>query len=154
MSRESLRRWRGQAWSAALILSGASIALGILAARYDRFPLDSWLTNRVGRIGAWFEQPAEAACALATPVAIFAGVAGAAFAVARRHGELAALFGSLLIVRPLLSLARLPIERPRVSDPQDLLSFPSGHVMTAALPLGFWLVFGGALVSARTATLI
>ena len=146
------RPWidRRAALAAALLLA-AAVALSLLAAAYDTFPLDERWAAWVRGWGDGFEPVADLLNAYNLAIAVAAWMAALGLALARRRPDLVALVALALSLRLLLLPLKGLVDRPRPEGDFPLLaevsggSFPSGHVLTVAAAAGLWLLLAQLL---------
>jgi membrane-associated phospholipid phosphatase len=149
----SVSRWA----LATIALSVVSVALGLLAANFDTFPLDRSVTAWFYDIGGWYEPLAQLTNRYDVVLAAAAGVAGVGLLLTRSELTAATLFPLAAGGRLLLGAGKAAVERPRpaVFDTRADFgdsSFPSGHVMTAVAMFGLWFLLAPRLVPARFVT--
>ena len=137
------------------MLAALSIVLGLLAARFDTFPGDPWIADRLRSLGGTF---APVAAVFNQGDVVIVGLAlGLAVALAIRRWRFDALVvvAVAAVARVVLIVPRELVDRPRPAG--DVVarvaaggpSFPSGHVMTALLAFGCWYVLAPALLPER-----
>lgn len=136
---------------AAAALALPTVALSLLAATYDTFPLDAAIMARVQALGPDFEPVARLFNEYNGYIAITAVVLGTALMLVRRRPDAALLFLLAAAVRPSLNELKTLVDRPRSSGDFPILdvvydsSFPSGHVMTVVF-LGLWFILAAEML--------
>jgi undecaprenyl-diphosphatase len=149
------RYWYGPRWAtAALILALASTVLGLLAARFDTFPLDESVTEWFNDLGSWYEPIGDFFNEHNDVLTFSAGGLGVVILVVQRYWAEALLFPLAGVLRPLLNIPKAMVDRPRPDDLEVRAtygdsSFPSGHVMTAMVVFGVWFLLAHYLVPPR-----
>ena len=130
--------------AAALLLPSA--VLGVLAHRYDTFPLDVAVMARAQALGSGYQPIAEVFNEYNWLITMAAFALGAGTLLLRRRPDAALLFLLAAGLRPYLNQLKEYVGRPRPSGDFPVLdvvgdsSFPSGHVMTAVTFLGLWFI--------------
>ncbi len=138
-----------------VVLGLASLALGVLAAFYDTFPLDERVSAVARDLGPRFEPIANLANDKNRIIAITVCLLGIVVGALRRQIDVALLFVLSAPARELLEFPKDLVDRPRpvgdfaVLDTFADSSFPSGHVMTATTFFGLWFLLAPALVPPR-----
>ena len=141
--------------SIAAALGTASAALGLLAHRYDTFPLDTAMMMRVTAVGSRYELVAEVFNEYNWLIALAAFTLGVAILLWRRHFDATLIFLLAAGMRPYLTELKAYVDRPRPSGDFPMLdvvhdsSFPSGHVMTAVVYFGLWFVLAAEMLPRR-----
>ncbi len=136
--------------AAALVLP--TLALSLLAGAHETFPLDTAIMARAQALGSGYEPVAELFNEYNGYVAVIAVVLGVALMLARHRPDAGLLFIVVAALRPLLNELKALVDRPRPSGDFPILdavndsSFPSGHVMTAAMFLGLWFILAAELL--------
>ena len=144
-------RWLG----AGVVLAALSVVAGVLAARYETFPGDAWVSGVARGLGGTFEPVAYAFNELDTAIMAIVVSSMVIGLLVRRRPDLALAIGVLMVLRPLLGVAKTLVDRPRPSGDFGVLdvvfdsSFPSGHVMTAVAVWVPVLLFARVLVGRR-----
>ena len=167
MLRSALRRQKGarlqarvdrRYLAAAAVLGALALLLGVLAANFDTFPLDRAVSAAARDLGPRFEPVArvfnEGGIEIAT------GLTLSAFALLVLRADIGGALVVLLAVavRVALTAVKPLVDRPRPSGDFELLdvvtnsSFPSGHVTTATMAVGLWLLLAGELLPRRAVT--
>ena len=146
----SVSRWA----LATIALSVVSVALGLLAANFDTFPLDRSVTAWFYDIGGWYEPLAQLTNRYDVVLAAAIGVAGSGVLLTRGDVATASLFPLAAGGRLLIGAAKDAVDRPRpaVFDTRADFgdsSFPSGHVMTAVAIFGLLFLLAPLLVPMR-----
>ncbi len=137
------------------LLAIPSLALAMLARMHDTFPLDRSVSAAARELGAAYEPVARLFNEGDGMIAVGALAVGGGTLIARRQLHIAWLFLLAASIRPLLNMLKTAIDRPRPSGEFPVLdvvydsSFPSGHVMTAAMVFGLWFVFAPYLLPRR-----
>jgi undecaprenyl-diphosphatase len=137
---------------AAAALALPTVALSLLAAVHETFPLDTAIMPRVQALGSAYEPVAEVFNEYNGYIALAAVVLGAALMLVRRRPDAALLFILAAALRPLLNEFKALVDRPRPTGDFPILdtvndsSFPSGHVMTAAMFLGLWFILAAEVL--------
>ncbi len=138
-----------------VVLGLASLALGVLAAFYDTFPLDERVSALARDLGPRFEPIANLANDRNRIIAITACSLGIVVGALRRQIDVALLFALSALTRRFLEFPKDLVDRPRpvgdfsVLDTFGDSSFPSGHVMTATTFFGLWFLLAPWLVPPR-----
>lgn len=146
----------------ALFLAGAfalpSLFLGLLASSYDTFFFDSALTAIPRELGPSFRPIADIPNEGNGIIALSALFAVVLLLAWRRHYDTLAMVILIAAARPLLEIPKDLVNRPRPSGDFVVLdvvtnsSFPSGHVMSATVFVGLWLVLAPEIVPQRFVT--
>ena len=151
-----LERWIDRrAAGVAVVLGLASLALGVLAAYYDTFPLDERVSAMARDLGPRFEPIADLANDQNKIIAITVCSLGIVVGALRRQIDVALLFVLSAPARTFLEVPKDLVDRPRpvgdfpVLDTFTDSSFPSGHVMTATTFFGLWFLLAPWLVPPR-----
>ena len=137
---------------AAAALAVTSAALGVLAHRYDTFPLDAAVMTRAQALGSGYEPIAEVFNEYNWLIAMAAFALGAGTLLLRRRPDAALVFLLAAGLRPYLNQLKEYVGRPRPSGDFPVLdvvgdsSFPSGHVMTAVTFLGLWFILASEIL--------
>jgi undecaprenyl-diphosphatase len=128
------------------------VVLASLAAAFDYFPGDRWLTEAIqkGDARAWREALDWASRLSEWPAMVIVGFVGAAMLWLLSHRSEAVWLLATLALTQLNGAVKLAVDRSRPSpelvDVREVatgLSFPSGHTMTAVLLYGFLFYAGG-----------
>ena len=145
---ERATRWADLRWlGAGVVLAVLSVVAGVLAAWHATFPGDEAVSAAVRGLGGAFEPVAYSFNALDTVIMVIVVSGTVAGLLHRRRLDLALAVAVLMVLRPLLHLAKALVDRPRPAGEFEVLdivsdsSFPSGHVMTAVVvwaPLFLW----------------
>lgn len=140
---------------AAAALALLSLMLGVLAAGHDTFPVDVAVMSRAQALGSGYAPVGNLFNEHNGPMALLAIVGGAGLFFIRRRPDAALLFVLAAVVRPGLSMLKAAVDRPRPSGDIAVLdvvrdsSFPSGHVMTAAVFFGLWFLLAPEILPRR-----
>ncbi len=136
--------------AAALLLP--SVALAILAARHDTFPLDTATMIRAQALGSGYEPVAEVFNEYNWFLALASFTLGAGALLWRGRLDAALLFLLAAGLRPYLTQLKEYVGRPRPAGDFPVLdmvgdsSFPSGHVMTGVTFFGLWFILAGEIL--------
>ena len=137
---------------AAAALALPAVALSLLAGTYDTFPLDTAIMARVQALGSGYEPVAELFNEYNGYLAFTTIALGAVLLLVLRRPDAALLFMLAAALRPALTALKALVDRPRPSGDFPILdavydsSFPSGHVMTAAMFLGLWFILAAEML--------
>ena len=141
------RSWLDRRYAAlAVLVAIPSTMLAILARTNDTFPLDRAVSAAARDLGSTYAPIAHVFNEGDGVIAVGALAVGGGSLALRRQLPIALLFLIAAIVRPLLNVLKMAIDRPRPAGEFSVLdvvydsSFPSGHVMTSAMVFGLWLL--------------
>ena len=138
-----------------MVLAALSVVAGILAARHATFPGDARVSAAVRGLGGAFAPVAYVFNELNVAITVIVLVGTVIALLARRRSDFALVIGMLVMLRPLLSIAKAWVGRQRPSGDFEMLdvvtnsSFPSGHVMTSVVTWVPLLLFARVLVPPR-----
>lgn len=139
----------------ALVFSGVSALLGVLARQYSTFPGDRQVAAAARGLGERFEPIAYTFNELNGFIAVGLVAMVGGGLLWRRRLEAVAVVAAVVALRPLLNRAKELVDRPRPSGDFPALdivgdsSFPSGHTMTAVTVFGLLFFFAAELLPHR-----
>lgn len=140
---------------AAAALALLSVVLGMFAAAHETFPVDAEVMSRAQSLGSSYAPVGDLFNEYSGAMALLAIVMGASVFFIRRRPDAALLFVLAAVARPALNMLKAVVDRPRPSGEIAVLdmvrdsSFPSGHVMTAAVFFGLWFLLAPEVLPRR-----
>lgn len=150
------RRWFDDRYAlAAVALAAPAAVLGVLASRYETFPLDKRVAAAARDLGPGFEPVATLFNEYQTVATIVAFVVAVVVLALRHQVNAALLFAFAGLLRPSLNVLKATVDRPRPDGDFPMLdivgdsSFPSGHVMSITVFFGLWFVLAGEMLPRR-----